>query len=320
MKLIKRLAALTAAAVMAVSALPASVSADSEVHLTRESIELEVGDSQTIRLAGAEGAIKWQIGNSDVFKYSNGKVTALSEGRAYLCAINNGERYKCLVTVKKSLKGVSAEDSLMYVKAGESRQLTVNTDGKDIRVRIKNSNVCSASCGVIVNGKFPLTVKGKQSGTAILTVYDKNNPKNKFDIKVTVGNISAGGREVKKNTVSVDHYADEVIKWVNIERESAGLPTLTKSDSLCAAAAVRADEVATKFSHTRPDGTSGFTAVKEKGYQGENIATGYTTPEEVMAGWMGSPGHMENILDPKFTKIGVAYNEEHNTWTQVFLG
>jgi pyridoxal 5'-phosphate synthase glutaminase subunit Pdx2 len=40
---------------------------------------------------------------------------------------------------------------------------------------------------------------------------------------------------------------------------------------------------------------------------GENIAAGYGTPEEVMAGWMRSDGHRENILDPDLREIGVGY-------------
>ena len=36
-----------------------------------------------------------------------------------------------------------------------------------------------------------------------------------------------------------------------------------------------------------------------------SIAAGYATPEEVVAGWMNSPGHRENILSPNFTEMGV---------------
>lgn len=39
----------------------------------------------------------------------------------------------------------------------------------------------------------------------------------------------------------------------------------------------------------------------------ENIAAGQATPEAVMRTWMNSTGHRANILDPRFTDIGVGY-------------
>lgn len=54
---------------------------------------------------------------------------------------------------------------------------------------------------------------------------------------------------------------------------------------------------------------------------GENVATGYSSPEAVMNAWMASPGHKANILRSSFTKIGVgAYRDANGRywWTQVF--
>lgn len=39
---------------------------------------------------------------------------------------------------------------------------------------------------------------------------------------------------------------------------------------------------------------------------GENLARGYKTPEDMMTAWQGSPKHYANIIDPKFTDIGIA--------------
>ena len=56
---------------------------------------------------------------------------------------------------------------------------------------------------------------------------------------------------------------------------------------------------------------------------GENIAAGVMTPPEVVAGWLSSPPHCENIMDPRFeaTGLGFAQNlasEELLYWTQDF--
>ncbi|WP_342190492.1 CAP domain-containing protein [Paenibacillus macquariensis] len=64
--------------------------------------------------------------------------------------------------------------------------------------------------------------------------------------------------------------------------------------------------------------------VKWRAY-GENIAAGQTTPEEVTRVWMNSPGHRANILDPRFTDIGVGYvagtatSQYRTYWTQLFI-
>ena len=59
---------------------------------------------------------------------------------------------------------------------------------------------------------------------------------------------------------------------------------------------------------------------------GENIATGYRTPRQVVAGWMASAGHCQNILDPTYRDVGTGVNRHPvagyasrpGTWTQDF--
>lgn len=118
--------------------------------------------------------------------------------------------------------------------------------------------------------------------------------------------------------------AAEVIRLVNEERAKQGLPALKTTDALTRAAQVRADELLTLFSHTRPDGRSCFTALGEAGVSyrvaGENIAMGYPSPAAVVEGWMNSPGHRDNILSDSYTTIGVGYNSQKNCWVQMFVG
>jgi uncharacterized protein YkwD len=81
------------------------------------------------------------------------------------------------------------------------------------------------------------------------------------------------------------------------------------------------------FSHTGPDGSSPWARLKNGGVSfttaGENIAAGQTTPTSVMNAWMNSPGHRSNILNVKFTHIGVGYsncgNGYKHYWTQNFF-
>lgn len=115
-------------------------------------------------------------------------------------------------------------------------------------------------------------------------------------------------------------FTQQVADLVNQERAKVGLSPLTFDAELSRAAQIRANEIKTKFSHTRPNGTSCFTVLDECGIDywgcGENIAYGDTTPAAVMEGWMNSPGHKANILNPNYTKIGVGFDQNH--WTQLF--
>ena len=122
-------------------------------------------------------------------------------------------------------------------------------------------------------------------------------------------------------------YEEQVVFLVNRERTAKGLLPLMTEENLQKASTIRGEEIVTSFSHTRPNGTSCFTTLKEckVTYRsvGENIAAGYRTPEAVVVGWMNSPGHRANILNSGFRKIGVGYVNAPGTiythyWVQMF--
>lgn len=82
------------------------------------------------------------------------------------------------------------------------------------------------------------------------------------------------------------------------------------------------------FNHKARDGSQVAQRATRAGYQwgrvGENIAFGQSSPAEAMAGWLDSPGHCANIMNPGFTEMGAAYGvaAERRSglvyWTQVF--
>ena len=144
--------------------------------------------------------------------------------------------------------------------------------------------------------------------------------------------VDASGRLVSNNSSEANNdfisdYEREVVRLVNIERNNRGLSSLTISDKLSKAADVRAVELVDKFSHERPNGTKPWTAADEAGYKystiAENIAAGYSSPQEVVDGWMNSDGHRKNILNSRFTQIGVGCFEKADSeyrihWVQLF--
>ena len=134
-----------------------------------------------------------------------------------------------------------------------------------------------------------------------------------------------------QNASTPEELAAEVVRLVNVERAKEGLAPLGTYDSLTKAAQIRAPEIVTLFSHDRPDGTSCFTAMDQTGATkgaytwGENIAAGNATAAATVEQWMNSPGHRANILNAKFTHIGVGYQHSAGStyghyWVQMFTG
>ena len=74
------------------------------------------------------------------------------------------------------------------------------------------------------------------------------------------------------------------------------------------------------FSHTSSNGKNAGERISEAGYKwktyGENIAKGRKTEDAVISGWMSSPDHCKNIMNPAFRDMGVAASG--NYWTQIF--
>ena len=119
--------------------------------------------------------------------------------------------------------------------------------------------------------------------------------------------------------------AAAVLSLVNKERAKEGLPALKIDAKVTKAANVRAREIKKSFSHTRPDGSSYSTALKEQGVSyrmsGENIAWGQKTPEQVMNAWISSSGHRANIMNKNYKNIGIGYYEDEKGvkyWVQLF--
>jgi uncharacterized protein YkwD len=170
----------------------------------------------------------------------------------------------------------------------------------------------------------------------------------RFKVDVYSGNQSADDdftltpmNAVGDRTASVDQsvagtsnsFMNEVLRLTNEFRAQNGLAPLTLNGELNAAAQQYSRTMAQDdfFSHTGKDGSQPWDRAGAIGYEaramGENIAAGQTTPQEVVQGWINSPGHRENLLNPNYTELGVGYFHMQNDtgkvnyrhyWTQLF--
>lgn len=126
---------------------------------------------------------------------------------------------------------------------------------------------------------------------------------------------------------AADSIAAEVLRLVNAARSQAqhcgrslmpAVAPLQLNPLLSDAALVHAQDMLRfdYFDHTGHDGSSPAARVAATGYRyrivGENLAAGPETPQEAVRGWMASPGHCQNIMDDRFTELGVAFAANRN--------
>lgn len=118
----------------------------------------------------------------------------------------------------------------------------------------------------------------------------------------------------------------QLLDLTNQERKKHDLPALTASPLLFKVARAHSANMAkqNKMSHEL-DGKKSAQRVKEAGYRylstGENIAFGNYPLEKLMEAWMGSKLHRANILNKKFTEIGLGVVPDADGvpfFTQVF--
>lgn len=177
----------------------------------------------------------------------------------------------------------------------------------------------------VVQGNDTMYLIAKRHGI-LLNALIKANPQVANPNIIWPGMVlnlpNGGGSQYSSGSTS--QYALQVVDLVNQERAKAGLKPLSYNANLSAMARDKAIDMYNNhyFDHNSPTYGSPFDMMRSYGirysYAGENIAMGQRSPQEVMRDWMNSPGHRQNILNPHYTSIGVAYY--NGEWVQEFIG
>jgi uncharacterized protein YkwD/outer membrane biosynthesis protein TonB len=122
---------------------------------------------------------------------------------------------------------------------------------------------------------------------------------------------TCANRNAPTASTPVAAIEDAILCMTNNERVARGLPALHSNTTLRTAARAHSEDmVARNFdSHVNPDGKGPNDRMTAAGYSwdwwGENIGNGFTTPAQMVAWWMQSPGHRDNILSANFEEIGI---------------
>lgn len=119
-----------------------------------------------------------------------------------------------------------------------------------------------------------------------------------------------------------------VVCLINQQRNVHGLPGLRVNSKLNRSAQHWNDWMVATGNFTHGSNFAGRISAVGYNWQsaGENIATGFGTPREVVQAWMASPDHCRNILDPSFRDVGTgvtgaavgSFATQPSTWTQDF--
>lgn len=143
------------------------------------------------------------------------------------------------------------------------------------------------------------------------------------------GSGGSGGGAPAAMTAAEKAYADEVLRLVNVERSKARVAPLVADTAAERAAYTHCVDMDARgyFDHFAPapnasDPGQRLAAAGATNHGwAENIAMGYPTPTDVVAGWMGSATHRTNILNGGLNALGVGvrFGDGSIYWTQDFL-
>jgi uncharacterized protein YkwD len=276
--------------------------------------------------------------------YASNKGTCAAKTCNTSKGAKNCTKTKCMVYKNVDLSNCKSTKSVVNkLRKNGLKNITLkNVD--DIKALdnildcIKDNECTNSSCSKADSVKKIVT-KQTDKATTTKKVTNNTTPKVTKTSKPATNTTTTTNKTVKPATsttvtkkptttsanTNMSSYASEVLKLVNQERAKAGLSALTTTSELTSAANKRAQETVQSFSHTRPNGSSFSTVLKEFNVTyraaGENIAYGQKTPQEVVTAWMNSPGHRANIMKADFGKIGIGVHKGSNGtiyWSQLF--
>lgn len=116
--------------------------------------------------------------------------------------------------------------------------------------------------------------------------------------------------EIKTLTNKLTFKPEELLELTNAKRLQAGRQPLSINSKLNESARLKAEDMIKNsyWAHDSPDGTEPWVFFDRARYSyswaGENLAKGYNTGNEMVAGWMISPAHKENLLSKKYREVG----------------
>lgn len=226
----------------------------------------------------------------------------------------SGTMYINISSCSARKEGLQGSKVVSYKYYGDAVKVTALTD----------TGYYKLDDGTYIHSDYLSKTKPAETTTTVTTSAPKQTTPSKSDSQIS----SSGITDTPVNCTAEEA---EVFRIVNEIRVSYGLKPYKWDTNAYKAAKARCTEIEQNFSHLRPDGSNFKTIYgysdEELWYKfcsvGENLGSGQPTAQRVVDSWMASTkGHRENILNPDFENLAVAfgtYNDAYKYyWVQEF--
>jgi uncharacterized protein YkwD len=186
---------------------------------------------------------------------------------------------------------------LARVKANTNLSL-LNDQGKVLSRSVQNQRSNAEVREVLQKGTYYIRV-GRQRGNT------------RYQLRLSVANMPASSG--LPSLANLSSITNRVLALTNFHRQQSGLAPLKNNAILTAVAQSHTENMVVRdfYSHQAPDGSRSADRIRRAGYNysfaAENIAAGYDSADAVVQGWMNSPGHRANIMNPNLQEIGVGF-------------
>lgn len=255
-------------------------------------------------------------------------ATAHSAGGALgtsLEGVQGGSAQACRVQVAKP-----SLDATGMIRGTASRSGCV--DKALLRVRLQQATAgpdrtLKSGSRRLTNGRITTTLPCSDTPRRyyVLALDYQGEESTSGSVLLSCKKPSTTTRNTGTRTTGASSAETEVVRLTNRARAAGGCKPLTHDAKLRTAADRHSADMAAKgyFDHTSQSGRSAGDRIGAAGFApvrtwGENIAMGQRTAASVVQGWLDSPGHRANIMNCKFTHIGVGQHSKGPHWTQVF--
>jgi len=184
--------------------------------------------------------------------------------------------------------------------------------------------------GVVINTYTTITYNIYSDGSKTIKSTKNSKEYDRSRYSATTEELLSEAKATRRKQAS---KISKIIQNTNSYRQEANVnavenitnrPNLNLNEQLCVAACVRAVEMAyaNKYSHTRPNGSMCFTVASEMKISAlaENIVYGYDSEDTVSLCWKYSQAHYKNMINNRYTEIGIGVFELDGVyyWVQLF--
>lgn len=200
--------------------------------------------------------------------------------------------------------------------------------GTDTQKKLTNTET---KYGVVINRYTTITYNIYSDGNKTVKSTKNSTEYDRRHYSATTEELLPEAKATRRKHAS---KISKIIENTNSYRQEANVnavenvtnrPNLNLNEQLCVAACVRAVEMAyaNKYSHTRPNGSKCLTVASEMKISAlaENIVYGYDSEDTVSLCWKYSLGHYKNMINSRFTEIGIGVFELDGVyyWVQLFV-